>query len=64
MKATRRTSVRRLPSGSYIVAGVGSRSAVTGRFIAPPPEPPPEGADGDNEAVRAAALSDPDKEAP
>ena len=32
MKSTRNTSVRRLSSGSYIVSGVSSRSAVTGRF--------------------------------
>ena len=34
MKSTPRTSVRRLPSGSYIVSGVRSRSASTGRFVA------------------------------
>lgn len=33
MKSTRRTSVRRLASGSFIVSGVSSRSAVTGRFV-------------------------------
>lgn len=33
MKATRETSVRRLSSGSYVVSGVGTRSAVTGRFV-------------------------------
>lgn len=33
MKSTRETSVRRLASGSYIVSGVRSRSAVTGRFV-------------------------------
>lgn len=33
MKSTRETSVRRLSSGSYVVSGVGIRSAVTGRFV-------------------------------
>ena len=33
MKSTRETSVRRLSSGSYVVSGVGTRSAVTGRFV-------------------------------
>lgn len=32
MKATPNTSIRRLPSGSFTVAGVGSRSVVTGEF--------------------------------
>ncbi|GAB3598457.1 hypothetical protein GCM10027586_00360 [Kineococcus gypseus] len=33
MKSTSRTSVRRLASGSYIVSGVRSRSAITGRYV-------------------------------
>jgi len=33
MKSTARTSVRRLTSGSYVMSGVRSRSAITGRFV-------------------------------
>lgn len=46
MKSTKETSVRRLSSGSFVVSGVRSRSAVTGRFL------------GSNSAKKTSTASD------